>query len=288
MSSEVGVSPRSYFPLILSIALSWILTSLSLQTRIEYPPLVIAPAEEPSPATPPSEALASPAPYLNTLIIVGLITVSGIVVLYLARKRRRLFQAFIGLLIWLLSFGITLFNIISMGFAVSLWILRFWLPISLAAASLVTYLMIRGRGLAGSAAASYIAAGAGSAIGMSIPYWTFIVLMIGISAYDLVAVYKGHLSTLTKEDAVTLKGLTVEAGDLVIGLGDLFFYSLAVSAILRYLGAIPAALASGSVIAGYTITLLALRKRRILPGLPIPLLLALGSAVLAKLAIDLL
>ena len=47
-------------------------------------------------------------------------------------------------------------------------------------------------------------------------------------------------------------------------------------------------LASGSVIAGYTITLLALRKRRILPGLPIPLLLALGSAVLAKLAIDLL
>ena len=287
MPSEIEISPRSYFPLILSLGLSWILTSLSLQTRIEYPQLVIAPAEEPSPATPPSEALASPAPYLNTLIIVGLITVSGIVVLYLARRKRRLFQAFIGLLIWLLSFGITLFNIISIGFAISLWILRFWLPISLAVASLITYLMIWRGGIAGSAAASYIAAGAGSAIGMSIPYWTFIVLMIGISAYDVIAVYKGHLSTLTKEEAITLKGLTVEAGNLVIGLGDLFFYSLAVSAILRYLGAIPAALASISIIVGYTITLLALRRRRILPGLPIPLLLALGSALLASLLLSL-
>jgi presenilin-like A22 family membrane protease len=146
--------------------------------------------------------------------------------------------------------------------------------------------MLRGEGLVASIPAAYIASGAGATIGMSIPYWTFIVLLLGISAYDAFAVYKGHLSTLSKEEAISLKGLTVEVDDLVIGLGDLFFYSLTVSAILQYMGVAPAIAATLSILVGYSITLLLLRRRRILPGLPVPLLLAMASALAINLILN--
>lgn len=109
-------------------------------------------------------------------------------------------------------------------------------------------------------AASYIASGAGGTIGMSIPYWTFLILTVGISAYDVFAVYGEHLSTLTKGEALSLKGLTVEVGDLVIGIGDLFFYSLAISAILWDLGELSAA-ATIAIIAGYTLNPTASSKK---------------------------
>ena len=118
---------------------------------------------------------------------------------------------------------------------------------------------------------------------MSIPYWTFLVLTVGISAYDVFAVYKGHLSTLTKGEALSLKGLTVEVGDLVIGVGDLFFYSLAISAILWNLGELSAAAATLAIVAGYTLTLILLQRKKMVPGLPIPLIGAIVCAFSAKL-----
>ena len=287
LPAEVKITPKTYLPIVFSLLLSWVLTILSSESGLIYPRPVITPAEEPSPMTPPSEALTSPAPYLNTFLIIGLITFSGLVMLYLARKRLKLFRILVGSLIWLLSFGVTVFIFITFAFVLGFWIFRFWIPVSVAAASIIAYLMLSSRGLASSLAASYLAAGAGAAIGMGIPYWTFFILTVGISIYDILAVYKGHLSTLTKEDASTLKGLTVEVGDLIIGLGDLFFYSLTLSAIQRYLGFIPAIPAFISLLIGYTITILALRKHRILPGLPIPLLLALGSALLTSLLLSL-
>ncbi|MCS7133036.1 MAG: hypothetical protein N3F65_00145 [Nitrososphaeria archaeon] len=242
----------------------------------------ITPIEEPAPSTPPSQALVNPAPYLNTLIVIGLITASGILILYIARKKRNIFRVLISILIWLISFGVTNIYILNLALIMDFQLLRFWLPLSVLAASLVTYsLLMRGE-LASSIAASYIASGAGGTIGMSIPYWTFMILIVGISAYDIFAVYRGHLSTLTKEDASLLKGLTIEVGDVVVGMGDLFFYSLTLAAIFWNLGYIPAIAGTTWILIGYAITLYCLQRRRILPGLPIPLLGALALAFLAK------
>jgi len=267
------------------LALSWLLTLLSINIRLSYPPPIITPVQEPTPTTPPSEALSSPAPYLNMILFIGLVTASGLIMLYLARKVRRLFRFLVGLLIWLISFGVTVIYLINISLAFDWSIFRLWLPISALTASLITYFMLGRGGLACSVSAAYIASGAGAIIGMSIPYWTFLILVFGISAYDIFAVYKGHLSTLTKEEAISLKGLTVELDGLVIGLGDLFFYSLSISAILWYLKVIPAILATTSILTGYAVTLFLLKKKKMLPGLPIPLLLALASALLAKLLI---
>ena len=283
---EVRVTARAFLPVGLSLVLSWFLTLLSRGVEMSYPTPIITPIEEPEPTTPPAEALLTPAPYLNMIIVLGLITVSSLVMLHLARRRRNIFKVLTGILIWLISFGVTVIYLINIAMVFDWTLLRFWLPAGALAASLITYLMLRGEGLVASIPAAYIASGAGATIGMSIPYWTFIVLLLGISAYDAFAVYKGHLSTLSKEEAISLKGLTVEVDDLVIGLGDLFFYSLTVSAILQYMGVAPAIAATLSILVGYSITLLLLRRRRILPGLPAPLLLAMASALAINLILN--
>ena len=283
---EVRVTARAFLPVGLSLVLSWFLTLLSRSIEMSYPTPIITPIEEPEPTAPPTEAFSTPAPYLNMIIVLGLITVSSLVMLHLARRRKNLFKILTGILIWLISFGVTVIYLINIAMAFDWTLLRFWLPAGALTASLITYIMLKGEGLIASIPAAYIASGAGATIGMSISYWTFIVLLLGISAYDAFAVYKGHLSTLSKEEAISLKGLTVEVDDLVIGLGDLFFYSLTVSAILQYMGVAPAIAATISILVGYFITLLLLRRRRVLPGLPVPLLLAMGSALAVNLIIN--
>ncbi|MCD6536840.1 MAG: hypothetical protein J7K49_07420 [Thaumarchaeota archaeon] len=282
MSNDVKITPMNYLPLILSLSLTWAVTTLASYAKLRFPRLLITPLEEPAPSTPPAQALVNPAPYLNTLIIIGLITASGILILYIARKKRNLFKILIGVLIWFISFGVTSIYVLNLALIMGFQILRFWLPIAIFGASLVTYTILMRGELASSIAASYIASGAGGTIGMSMPYWTFLILIVGISAYDVFAVYKGHLSTLTRGEALSLKGLTVEIGNVVIGMGDLFFYSLTVSAILWNFGNLPAAVATVAIIAGYTLTLLLLQKRKIIPGLPIPLLGAMICAFLTK------
>ena len=283
MSDEVRIGLRSFIPVISTLILSWLLTMLSLGARLSYPTPIITPIQEPEPTVPPSEALSNPAPYLNVILIVGLITVSGLIMLYLARKLKKFFRILVGILIWLIGFGVTVIYVITLSLAFDWTLLRLLIPLGALVSSAVTYLMLGRSGLASSISAAYIASGAGATIGMSIPYWTFLILIVGISAYDILAVYKGHLSTLTKEEAISLKGLTVELDSLVIGLGDLFFYSLSVSAILWHMGMPSALAATISIIVGYAVTLLLLQRKKILPGLPLPLLLALSSALLVKL-----
>jgi len=72
-------------------------------------------------------------------------------------------------------------------------------------------------------------------------------------------------------------------GDLVIGLGDLFFYSLTISAIIWNYGVIYGIIASTMILIGYTTILFTLRKAKHLPGLPIPLTLALMTTLLTSL-----
>jgi len=282
----VKITPMNYLPLILSLSLTWGITTLASYAKLRFPRLLITPLEEPAPSTPPAQALVNPAPYLNTLIIIGLITASGILILYIARKKRNLFKILIGVLIWFISFGVTSIYVLNLALIMGFQILRFWLPIAIFGASLVTYTILMRGELASSIAASYIASGAGGTIGMSIPYWTFLVLVVGISAYDIFAVYRGHLSTLTKEDASSLKGLTIEIGDIVVGMGDLFFYSLTVAAIIWNIGIISGIISTIFLVIGYSVTLWSLRKKRILPGLPIPLLGAISSAFLAKIILN--
>lgn len=280
---RLRITPRTYLPVALSIIMTWICVLLTGRAGIVFPKPIITPVEEPSPTAPPTQALSNPAPYLNTLIVIGLIAVSSIIILYIASRKPRILRILVACLAWLVSFSITTLHLLNLSLTLNPWIFNLWIPLASATATIITYLLIfREEEVSMSFAASYIASGAGGVIGMSIPYWTFLVLVAAISIYDILAVYKGHLSHLTKQDAPILRGLAVEVGDLVIGLGDLFFYSLTISAIFWNLGETPAVAATVAIVAGYTIILLLLQRRRIVPGLPIPLIGALVCAFSTK------
>jgi len=269
----------NYFPILLTICLTWFFSYLIgvLNVKIDRP--IITPLEEPEPTTPPSQALSNPAPYLNTLIIILIVTIAGILLLYLAKKMPRLFKNLVVALMWIVSFGISTLYIFLCVILFNLPFSEFLFLYSAILASLMTYFIVKGGEFKSSVASAYIASGAGSILGVSIPYWTFLILIIGISIYDVIAVFKGHLSSITKADAPLLKGLVVEIGDIALGLGDLFFYSLTISAILFNYGLAPAITSTASIIIGYIIVIYSLNKRRQLPGLPIPLLLALTTAL---------
>jgi len=281
---RLRITPKTYLPVALSIIMTWICVLLTGRAGIIFPRPIITPVEEPSPTAPPAQALSNPAPYLNTLIVIGLIAVSSIIILYIASRKPRILRILVACLAWLVSFSITTLHLLNLSLTLNPWIFNLWIPLASATATIITYLLIfRGGEISMSFAASYIASGAGGVIGMSIPYWTFLILVAAISIYDILAVYKGHLSHLTKQDAPILRGLAVEVGDLVIGLGDLFFYSLTISAIIWNYGVIYGIIASTMILIGYTTILFTLRKAKHLPGLPIPLTLALMTTLLTSL-----
>lgn len=278
-------SLKNYYPVVSSLILTWLFANLLTLSRIKPERPVITPVEEPEPTAPPTEALSSPAPYLNTLIFIALLTIAGLVMLYLAKRSPRIFRLLIGALLWLVSFGISVLYLLTLAIIYNPGVVGLWLPVGVAVATLITYAMLRGGETVSATAGAVVAAGSGAVMGISIPYWTFLILVVGVSVYDTVAVFKGHLSTLSKEEAPQLRGLTIEAGDITLGLGDLFFYSLTASAIMWNYGRLSALVSTIALMAGYIAVIYLLRKRKILPGLPIPLLTGLASGILTSILI---
>ncbi|RLF98259.1 MAG: hypothetical protein DRN49_06180, partial [Thaumarchaeota archaeon] len=101
---KLRITPKTYFPVMLSIILTWVSVLLTGYAGIIFPRPIITPVEEPAPTTPPAQALSNPAPYLNTLIVVGLIAVSSVIILYIASKKPRVLRFLIACLTWLVSF----------------------------------------------------------------------------------------------------------------------------------------------------------------------------------------
>ncbi len=270
----------NYIPILSTIFLTWLFASMIIYVDIRPGQPPITPFQEPEPSTPPGQALLNPAPYLNTILFISVLTISSIVILYLVRKKTNIFRKLITTLLLMISFGVFAYYILIASIIFQIPFTIYQLLLSAILAILVTYFIIRGRELGTTLSSAIIASGAGGVLGASIPYWTFIILVVAISVYDIVAVFRGHLSTITKIDAPMLKGLLIEIGDLAIGFGDLFFYSLTITSIIINNGTVPAIASTLSILAGYTITLYLLSKRKRLPGLPIPLLLALTVALI--------
>jgi len=118
--------------------------------------------------------------------------------------------------------------------------------------------------------------------------WMTLMLPLAFAVYDIYAVFKGPLKHLIgSAPGLALNGLSVRLGEFTLGLGDIVFYTMLPSAALLYVAytrdfsaGVYASLVTMLVIdAGVAVTLYLLSRRRLLPGLPIPMLL--GVAVVA-------
>lgn len=126
-----------------------------------------------------------------------------------------------------------------------------------------------------------IASWSGVFIGLYTGLLTPIVLMIGFSLYDIYAVKQGPIKKITSElrDIQPRSTENARESNFVLGLGDLFFYSVALSYSLAYFNLIVYLEVTIALIIGILITIWILlsnhQEERELPALPIPLMLAL-------------
>ncbi|TFF85508.1 MAG: hypothetical protein EU551_03885 [Promethearchaeota archaeon] len=132
----------------------------------------------------------------------------------------------------------------------------------------------------------------GAFLGLVLPTWTSFLLLIGLSIYDVFAVFKGPIKKileLEEKNNQNFLEIRNEIRNYEIGLGDLTFYSMLVCATLkigfdtqfiRIWGPIaiflPCLVSIIGILLGALITFKLLEKKEMLPGLPISILLGIG------------
>ncbi|MFW9897060.1 MAG: hypothetical protein ACFFD7_14740 [Candidatus Thorarchaeota archaeon] len=147
----------------------------------------------------------------------------------------------------------------------------------------------------------YIGLLIGASMGVLMPLWTTLAILIGISLWDMFAVlYKrGPIkqlveivsepsdisSTFSKEeieDKIESGELSYDTSKVEIGIGDLAFYSmLTSSALVQTNNVFVMLFTSLAIIFGTGITIMGLKRNKILPGLPISIFLGIGIMLLS-------
>ncbi|MFX1501638.1 MAG: hypothetical protein ACFFDH_11800 [Promethearchaeota archaeon] len=141
----------------------------------------------------------------------------------------------------------------------------------------------------------YIGLLIGATMGILMPLWTTLSILIGISCWDIFAVLYKHgpikqlieiASTPEDEDIISKEELDhkIKSGEyeydtskLEIGIGDLAFYSmLTSSALVQTNNILVMILTAVAIIIGTGITISGLKRNKLLPGLPISIFLGIG------------
>ena len=126
-----------------------------------------------------------------------------------------------------------------------------------------------------------LSAEVGSYFASTLPLITALLFPIAFSLYDVYAVFRGPLRELVSAAPASALGvISVKAGEFTIGLGDTVFYSMLPSLAVYQLNLIDAAVTVAAVDAGMVFTLYLLTKKKLLPGLPIPMVLGVASLLL--------
>ncbi|MDG6900930.1 MAG: hypothetical protein JRM80_03110 [Nitrososphaerota archaeon] len=121
---------------------------------------------------------------------------------------------------------------------------------------------------------AFVGAEVGSFFASTLPPLTALVLPVVFSAYDIYAVFRGPLKQLIGVGGgVALTGMSIKAGEFTLGLGDIVFYTMLPSLALFYLTPVISLSVMFVIDAGVVVTLFLLGRKKLLPGLPIPMIL---------------
>lgn len=216
----------------------------------------------------------------NAIILSILPFVGALVILVILRKHKKvLLKAFIG--VGFLLAGFTIFSIIlASALMVTFVTLQgetafiIAIPTSLALNIILVFVILSSRVPQGAknVAAVIYGGGIGTLLGTSLPLWTGLLMVMGISLYDIYSVRSGPIKEIvkvSKEQQEVIPGLSYMTSDWEIGLGDLGIYSMLVSLAETQFGPIACAASILGVVVGSLLTLQLLKKREFLPGLPI-------------------
>ncbi|MFX1273785.1 MAG: hypothetical protein ACFFBP_10070 [Promethearchaeota archaeon] len=244
---------------------------------------------------------------LNGLIFTGTAVISAFVMIYFAKKKgievlKYIFGFSIGLLSFFLTwiFGTTiLFLIIRDEFIYRIadLILIFFSGIS---AIIMLYRYFTSNSIfTKNFIVLYNGLLTGAIMGVVMPLWTTLAILIGISCWDIFAVLykKGPIKEMidlaTEARSSEIKEIEekekIEKGEAVydttkleIGIGDLVFYSMLTSSALIFSNnLIVMILTAIAIIIGTGITISGLKRNKILPGLPISIFLGIATMLIS-------
>ena len=283
--AEDKVKAIHLLPIFLNVLLALAYTFLIISSRIEFEYLPIF--NEISEYANPTIALLNPKPYLNAALFIILLTLGLFLNYFLIKKNLRKILKFLFLISFsilvfsLLIFYVYIVNIVIDNFIISniLFFLTFLLSI------IIIKMFYSKKDLIRLLAAVSIGSGAGSALGFFIPYWTSILILIFASIYDIIMVFKGPLKKIFEKDIdlTILRFALINFKGLIIGLGDIVFYSLLISYSFINFGIISAIAASIGILIGSKINLFSLKKDKPLPGLPAPIFVGLTLTFISSL-----
>jgi len=146
----------------------------------------------------------------------------------------------------------------------------------------------------------YIGLLTGAMLGVVMPLWTTLAILVGISLWDIYAVKAKRgpiknmidlasrangdeeLSEAELKEKLESGEIVYDTSKLEIGIGDLAFYSMLSSSALIFTGnIIIMILTAVAIIVGTGITIQGLKRNKILPGLPISIFLGIGTMLLS-------
>jgi len=273
MSKTYTASPKYLTPIVLAIAFTGLLSTFIKIQQIQVEPITLFP-ETPSGAT------------LNSSIFIILVASMATLLYLLIRFGfHRLVSKLIKVTLVLAIFVLFLwFGAVSFPADIISDILDPRNVLIAAASTFVLLLMMyRGGTYLQVLAATLVSSLTGTFLGVSIPLFTAFVLLLGLSIYDVVSVFKGPIGKIAeKADLEKFMGAVVNYENLTIGMGDLVFYSMLTSSSVLNLGYESFLASTLGILAGAYGTFKLLEKREMFPGLPLSLALGMGLALLAS------
>jgi hypothetical protein len=218
----------------------------------------------------------------NAAILVLAVFTSTLIAVWLIRKRKaRVFTSVIYIGTSLALFLLTLLTALDITDTFLSEYPSLYVSIAVSAGVVVLFaLSVRRRSLLLLAPliTGLLSAEVGSYFAAAIPLYTALLLPLIFSIYDIYAVFAGPLRQLvTIAPPELLTAVTSQLGEFSIGTGDTIFYSMLPALALYQFNAYFALWTLIAVDVGVVITLYLLSRSKLLPGLPIPMALGLGT-----------
>jgi len=219
---------------------------------------------------------------INAVILVAFAVVLTFALVWLLR--RKMVNSFRLVIFGSVAFSAFVLTLVTADvFAVNYLPPSFELPVAFGASAAVVVIIgytifVKNRPWLSTAILAFVGAEVGSFFAETLSPWTALALPIAFSIYDIYAVFRGPLKALIgTAPNIALVGMSIKAGEFTLGLGDIVFYTLLPSLALYQFeprfGVLPALATILAIDIGMVITLFLLSRRRLLPGLPIPMLL---------------
>lgn len=115
----------------------------------------------------------------------------------------------------------------------------------------------------------------GTFLGVSVPTLSTILILAFLAIYDMIAVYYGPVGKMARAGLEQFRGLSFSFRDIEMGLGDLTFYSMLSGHLLFSFGFFSCLASLIGILFGCFISFKTLERKRMFPGLPIPLFFGL-------------